>query len=251
MLGRSKVRPLWCPPSPLLDLFGGCPRRFAAQALGFCPALRLSGAWPVQRSAPILGNYGVLPLRHSSIPALSLSSARDLLRLTFIFAPKSTHAPRHSSRRVALNRSASYQALSRLGTRLWVRVANKVYSASATPLQASAQPLWDAKLRCSLSLFACFVSMYGQCVFVLCAGHFWRSATLALSRPWLSALPGDCPLWRSPAINPSAQSALVFGARMLWLPGTLQLTQGDPPLKCSTSGLGQDTLALQARPLRS
>ena len=86
----------------------------------------------------------------------------------------------------------------------------------------------------------------------------WRVVTnVALVPPsavWCSDIQPSC----SPAISSGALCPSTLALSHPWhsalgCSGTpaLQLTQGYPPLKCSASGFGQDTLALGTRPRRS
>ena len=138
--------------------------------------LDLSGAWPVQRSAPILGHCYVLLLRPSPIPALSISSA---LLLLFILVAKSTHAPRHSSRRLVLNRSASRLALG-LVKRSAASGLGCRHSASGTPRPASAARGCKALSRSQHVCMFCIYVWALACLFcaqaVSEAQLLWRSA---------------------------------------------------------------------------
>ena len=67
----------------------------------------------------------------------------------------------------------------------------------------------------SFSMFACLVCFYVRlCVYFMCR-PYWCPATLPLSNPWGSALPGNGPLWHSAApplgaLQRAAAQALGF-----------------------------------------
>jgi len=116
-----------------------------------------------------------------------------------VYSSHSTHVSRHSSRRLALNRSPSCLAL---GLSSAQPPRNLVVGTRLLPLWRPPQPPWDARLCRSLSMLTCFVSMYG-CLCVYC-----------ILRPFLAFSGYGAQPWCSPAIILSAPSALVLGARL-------------------------------------
>ena len=176
---------------------------------------------------------GAVVLSHGVQSPAVLGALRRSVALAF----DRSLAPRPDQSRSVARSSCLFLAVDpRLSAQLTASSAqpprDSVVGTRFLPLWRPPQPPWDARLCCSLSMFTCFVSMYG-CLCVYC-----------MLRPFLAFSCYGAQPWCSPAIILSAQSALVLGARLLGLSATLQLIQGDPPLKRSASDLGQDTLAL-------